>query len=409
VPVAVTERKYDLYSAAFRADPFAVFARMREEDPVFSQPGLDGTTPIWFVTGYDDVAAVLLDDDRFVRDPRNALTAEELEVRSGSFPDLGPIENHMLNRDGDDHRRLRRLVTKAFTPKMVEQLRPRIQTIADELLDAVEAHGEMDLSAAYAFPLPITVIAEMLGVPQADRDRFKEWSDAIVTPTNGEDELQRFFEQMGEFVGYLTELFAARRAAPTDDLISALLAARDEDDALSEDELFGTVVLLIVAGHETTVGLIGNAVVNLLEHPEQLALVREDASLLPAAVEEVLRYEGPVERTLNRWAATDVDLGGHTIRRGDLVIAIVGSADRDGNRFADPDRLDVRREDVRHLAFGRGSHYCLGAPLARLEAQIALETLFRRLPGLRLAVPRRELEWRPTPGFRRIAALPVAW
>jgi cytochrome P450 len=407
--VAVTDRKYDLYSAAFRADPFSVFARMRDEDPVFAQPGLDGSTAIWFVTGYDDVAAVLLDDERFVRDPRNALTEEEVEARAELFPDLGAIENHMLNRDGDDHRRLRRLVTTAFTPRMVEQLRPRIQAIADDLLDVVESRGEMDLSAAYAFPLPITVIAEMLGVPQEDHARFRVWSDAAITPALSEEDMQRFFELMGEFVAYLTELFAARRARPADDLVSALLTARDENDALSEDEVFGTVVLLIVAGHETTVGLIGNAVLNLLEQPDQLALVRDDPSLLRGAIEEILRYEGPVERTLNRWAATDVELGGHTIRRGELVIAIVGSAGRDRLRFPEPDRLDVRREGVRHLAFGRGSHYCLGAPLARLEAEIALATLFRRLPGLRLAVPRGQLEWRPTPGFRRLVELPVVW
>ena len=324
-------------------------------------------------------------------------------------PAFEMIDNHMLNRDGDDHRRLRRLVTKAFTPKMVEQLRPRIQAIADELLDAVEARGEMDLSAEYAFPLPITVIAEMLGVPHADQARFQEWSDAIITPALGDDEMERFFAQMGDFVAYLTEFFAARRADPQDDLVSALLAARDEEDALSEAELFGTVVLLIVAGHETTVGLIGNAVVSLLAHPDQLEQVRADPALLPRAIEEVLRYEGPVERTLNRWAATDVELGGHTIRRGELVIAILGAADRDPERFPEPDRLDVCRADTKHLAFGRGSHYCLGAPLARLEAEIALETLFRRLPGLRLAVEPHELEWRPTPGFRRVAALPVAW
>jgi len=210
-------------------------------------------------------------------------------------------------------------------------------------------------------------------------------------------------------VEYLTDLFAARRAEPQDDLVSALLAARDASDALTEEEVFGTVVLLIVAGHETTVGLIGNAVVNLLSHPEELELVRTDASLIPAAIEEVLRYEGPVERTLNRWAATDVELGGQTIRRGELVIAILGSADRDPDRFPEADRLDIQREDNRHLAFGRGSHYCLGAPLARLEAEIALETLFRRLPGLRLVVEPSELEWRPTPGFRRLETLPVAW
>ena len=351
---------------------------------------------------------MLLDDERFVRDQRLALTEEELAANPMP-PAFELIENHMLNRDGDDHRRLRRLVTKAFTPKMVEQLRPRIQTIADELLDAVEARGEMDLSAEYAFPLPITVIAEMLGVPGADQARFQEWSDAIITPVFEDEEMERFFVQMGDFAAYLTEFFAARRADPQDDLVSALLAARDEEDALTEAELFGTVVLLIVAGHETTVGLIGNAVVSMLANPDQLERVRADPSLLPGAIEEVLRYEGPVERALNRWAATDVELGGHTIRRGELVIAILNAADRDPERFAEPDRLDVCRSDTKHLAFGRGSHYCLGAPLARLEAEIALETLFRRLPGLRLAVEPHELEWRPTPGFRRAAALPVAW
>ena len=406
--MAATGRRYDIYSADFRAAPHRVFARMREQDPVLRQPGLDGETPIWFLTRHEDVAAVLMDDERFVRDPRLALTAEELAAEP-TPPAIAATENHMLNRDGEDHRRLRRLVTKAFTPKMVEQLRPRVQAIADELLDAVEPRGEMDLSADYAFPLPITVIAEMLGVPGADHARLKEWSDAIISPALGDDDLERLSAQLNEFVVYLTEFFAARRAEPQDDLVSALLAARDAEDALSEEELFGTVVLLIVAGHETTVGLIGNAVVNLLEQPEQLALVRDDPSLMAAAVEELLRFEGPVERSLNRWAATDVELGGLSIARGDLVIPILAAADHDPERFPEPDRLDVCRADTRHLAFGRGSHYCLGAPLARLEAQIALETLFRRLPGLRLAVPRAELEWRATPGFRRAATLPVAW
>jgi cytochrome P450 len=406
--MATTERKYDLYGPEFRADPACVFAQMREQDPVLRQPGFDGETPIWFITRHDDVAAVLLDDERFVRDPRLALTEEELAWRNTPAI-LEMVENNMLNRDGDDHRRLRRLVTKAFTPKMVERLRPRIQSIADELLDTVEARREMDLSAEYAFPLPITVIAELLGVPSNDQDRFREWSDAMITPAFGPDAEAQFFSQMGEFVEYLTAFFAERRADPREDLVSALLTARDEDDALTEEEVFGNVMILIVAGHETTVGLIGNAVLNLLGHPDQLERVRSDPSLLPGAIEEVLRYEGPVERSLNRWAATDVELGGQTIRRGDLVIAILTAAGRDPSRFLEPDRLDVTREDTRHLAFGRGSHYCLGAPLARLEAEIALETLFRRLPELRLAVPRDQVEWRPTPGFRRVVALPVAW
>jgi cytochrome P450 len=406
--MASTERKYDLYGPAFRADPHATFARMRDHDPVFCQPGIDGETMIWFLTRHEDVAAMLLDDERFVRDQRLALTEEELAAQP-SNPTLELIEENMLNRDGKDHRRLRRLVTKAFTPRVVEQLRPRIQAVADELLDALEARGRMDLSAEYAFPLPITVIAEMLGVASADHGRFKEWSDAMITPALADEEMERFFELMGDFVAYLTAFFEERRSSPQDDLVSALIAARDKEDALSEQELFGTVVLLIVAGHETTVGLIGNAVLSLLANPVQLALVRDDPSLLPSAIEEVLRFEGPVERALNRWAATDVEIGGHTIRRGELVIGILNSADRDGGRFHDPDQLDVCRADTKHLAFGRGSHYCLGAPLARLEAEIALETLFRRLPRLRLAVEPSELEWRPTPGFRRVAKLPVAW
>jgi cytochrome P450 len=406
--MAVTERKYDLYGTSFRADPYATFAAMRRDDPVFCQPGMDGETMIWFVTRYEDAAAVLLDDERFVRDPRLALTPEQL-AENPTPAAIEMIENNMLNRDGEDHRRLRRLVTKAFTPKMVEQLRPRIQAIADELIDRVESRGGMDLAAEYAFPLPITVIAEMLGVPADDQDRFREWSDAVIRPAISEEETERFFAQMGEFVAYLQAHFAERRARPQDDLVSGLLRARDEGDALSEDEVFGTVILLIVAGHETTVGLIGNGVLHLLRRPDQLELVRNDSTLLPSAVEELLRFDGPVERALNRWAAEDVELGGKTIRRGELVIAIVGSADHDSERFPDPERLDVTRTDNRHLAFGRGSHYCLGAPLARLEAEIALETLFRRLPGLRLAIEPSELEWRATPGFRRLVSLPVAW
>jgi cytochrome P450 len=300
-------------------------------------------------------------------------------------------------------------VTKAFTPRMVEQLRPRIQEIADELLDAVEPRGEMDLVEEYAFPLPITVIAELLGIPVFDRDRFRRWSNAIVTPALGAGALAEFGALMSDFVAYLRALFERRRTEPADDLISALLQVRDGGDALSEHELFSMVVLLIVAGHETTVNLIANAVLALLQHPQELSELRRDPARAPAAIEECLRYDGPVERTLNRWAATDVELGGQTIRRGDLVIAILGSADRDPERFPEPDTFDVDRADKQHVAFGRGSHYCLGAPLARLEGEIALTTLLRRLPGLRLAVSPDVLRRRAVPLFRSLAALPVAW
>jgi cytochrome P450 len=405
-----TTRKYDLYSDDFRRDTYETFARMRADDPILCQPGIDGESMLWFITRHDDVVSVLLDDETFVRDPALALDPDDLAAWSSALPEsFAFIEQHMLNRDGDDHRRLRRLVTKAFTPRMVEQLRPRIQEIADGLIDGVEARGEMELVEEYAFPLPITVIAELLGIPVADRERFRRWSNAIVTPALTPETVAEFGALMSDFVAYLHELFDRRRREPAEDLVSALLQVRDGGDTLSEQELFSMVVLLIVAGHETTVNLIANATLALLGHPEALARLRNDPLLVPAAVEECLRYDSPVERSLNRWAARDVEVGGHLIRRGDAIIAIVGSANRDPDRFTEPDLLDLDREDNKHVAFGRGSHYCLGAPLARLEGEIAVSTLLRRLPDLRLAVPRDDLSWRPVPLFRALAALPVAW
>jgi cytochrome P450 len=407
----MSERKYDLYSDAFRATTYETFAAMREHDPVLQQPGLDGETPIWFLTRYEDVVAMLLDDERFVLDAALALTPEELEARETPIPpELDKLINrHVLTTDGDDHRRLRRLVSKAFTPRMVEQLRPRIQEIADELLENVEARGEADLVDAFAFPLPIIVIAELLGIPSEDRDRFRVWSNTFVSPPLGEDALERFLEHTRELLTYLTELFERRRTDPAEDLVSALVQAEEQGDSLSENELFSMVILLIVAGHETTVSLIANSVLALLRHPEELERLRNDPTLVPAAVEELLRYDSPVERTLTRWAATDVELGRRTIRRGDFVVAVLGSANRDPERFSDPDTLDLDREDVRHVGFGRGRHFCLGAPLARVEAEIALTTLLRRLPGLRLTAQEDELAYRPVPLFRSLVSLPVAW
>jgi cytochrome P450 PksS len=404
----VGRRRYEIYGPAFQADPYAVYARMREEAPVVRQPGIDGETPIWFVTRYEDVSAVLLDDRRLVRDPRCVLTPEELAARPPEFTNE-LIESHMLNRDGDDHRRLRRLVTKAFTPRMVESLRPRIHQIADELIDRVASRGTMDLVEEYAFPLPITVIAELLGVPAADRDRFRTWSATVITPAFGPDASTRFMEQMSQFTGYLADLFARRRAEPRDDLVSALIEAEEHGETLSEPELYSMVMLLIVAGHETTVNLIANGALALIHHPEELDRLRATPESMPDAIEELLRYDGPVERTLNRWAAEDVELAGEVIPRGEMVIAVLGSADRDPAQFPEPDRLDLGRRENRHVAFGRGAHYCLGAPLARLEGAIALKTLLRRLPGLRLAVRDDELDYRPTPTFRSLTALPVAW
>jgi len=410
MPRGVTEAtEYDLYGDEFRAATYETFARMRAEDPVCLLPSTDGKRMLWFVSRYDDVVALLLDPERFVRDPTLALGPDELALHDKGADVFRFVDTHMLNREGDEHRRLRGLVSRTFTPRMVERLRPRIQEIADTLLDAVGPRREMDLVEEFAFPLPITVIAELLGIPAADRDRFREWSNAIVSHALVRDDMSTFAAQMEEFVDYLRRLFEERRSVPGDDLVSGLLRVEETGDTLSEHELSSTIALLIIAGHETTVSLIGNAVLALLLHPEQRAQLERDGSIPTAAIEELVRYDGPVERALHRWASEDVVLGGKTIRRGDGVIAILGSANRDAERFACPGELDLARGDNRHLGFGRGDHYCLGAPLARLEAEIALSTLFRRLPGLRLTVFVAELRWRPVPMFRSLVSLPVAW
>ncbi len=382
---------------------------MREESPVHLQPGLDGETPIWFVTSYDDVVALLTDNERFVLDPKLALTPDELEARAAEVAADDRASENLLAKDGDDHRRLRRLVTKAFTPRIVEQLRPRIQQIADELIDLVQERGRMELVDDYAFPLPITVIAELLGIPVADRERFRVWSSNVVMPAFTPEELELARSRADEFIEYLDDLFARRRTDPADDLVSALVEAEDGGDTLSENELYGMVVLLIVAGHETMVSLITSAVHTLLTHPAELEALRADPSLAASAVEELVRFDSPVERTLTRWVAADTELGGQTLRRGDLVIAVVGSANRDDARFPDAAVLDLDRSDNRHVGFGRGPHYCLGAPLARLETEIALDTLLRRLPNVRLAISDDDLYWRPIPLFRSLASLPLEW
>ena len=403
------QQNYDLYSQTFKANAYQTYALMRQNTPVLYQPGLDGVTMHWFVTRFEDVEAVLRDDKRFVRDPRNAFPAEQVAEWPDPTPVFELIDNHVLNKDGEDHRRLRALVSKAFTSRIVGQMRDRIQNIADDLIDQVQAQGQMDLINDYAFPLPITVIAELLGIPAADRDKFRLWSDAVVTPDLSQGAHERFVMLMNEFTTYLGQIFTERRQQPGDDLITALLQAEEAGDKLSEAELFSMMVLLIVAGHETTVNLISNGILALLQHPDQLEKLKKDPSLMPVAVEELLRYDGPVEQALIRWAAEDVELGGQLIRRGDQVVVILAAADRDPAQFPEPDSLDLAREPNRHVAFGRGVHYCLGAPLARLEGEIALNTLLRRLPNLRLNIEPGQLTWRLAPLIRGVVSLPVAW
>lgn len=403
-------KQYDLYSADFKKNPFPTYAEMRRTTPVFLNPGLWEDSMIWFVTGAAEVETVLRDHKTFVKNWRNTRTSDEL-AQLGELSELDKLlDHHMLNVDGADHTRLRSLVNKAFTPRIVNQMKDRVQGIADSLLDEFEHQGEADLIDAYAFPLPIVVIMDMLGIPVDDRHKFRVWSHAFIAPTSvvaqgGHDQ----HTLLVEFTEFLREIFAQRRREPKDDLISALLAAEEEGDKLSEHELFGMVILLIVAGHETTTNLIGNGTLAFLQNPEQLAALKADPTLIEAAVEEVLRYSGPVDRATMRFAAEDTELAGQTIRRGDAVSVSITSANRDGERFSDVDTFDIQRMDNKHLGFGYGIHYCLGAQLARMEGAVALGTLFERLPNLRLAVDPETLVWDTVPIIRGMKALPIRW
>ena len=399
---------YDLYSQDFARNAYAIFEDIRKDNPIFRQKGLDGETPIWFLSRFKDIEAMLKDDEHFVLDYRMVVNAEDLARRQGSMAGvMDMVNNHLLSKEGEDHRRLRSLVTLAFTPRRISDMRPRIQQIADELLDQVEGIGQMDLVEKYAFPLPIIVIAELLGIPSEDRNQFRAWSDIFVRPAMTSTAQDRFVQMAMEFVSYLQELFDQRRENPRDDLISALLQAEEAGDKLKTEELFSMIVLLIVAGHETTVTLIGNATIAMLTHPEVMSRLREHPEEMSKAVEEFLRYDPPVNRAITRIVAQDVDLGGHHFKRGELVIALLGSANRDEEQYPDSARLQIERDNRAHLAFGRGVHYCLGAPLARLEGEIALNTLLRRLPGLRLTIPENELEYREVPLFHSLARIPV--
>ena len=384
----------------FVADPYPTYRRLRTEDPVHQNP-----LGFWVLTRYEDVMATLR-DARAVKEPIAAFVAARF---GAAVPAIG---FSMLDRDPPDHTRLRGLVSKAFTPKMVERLRPEVQAIVDGLLDGVEGAGTMDLIEQFAYPLPVTVICQMLGVPVEDRERFKQWGldiarglDAIMLPPDSEV-ARRSVASRHALTGYFRELIAERRTTPRADVLSDLIAAEEAGDRLSEPELLATCILLLIAGHETTVNLIGNGTLALLRHPDQIRLLRERPGLIGSAVEELLRFDGPVQRTA-RIPSEDITIDGRTILKGELVMPFIGAADRDPAQFPDPDRLDITRTDNRHVAFGLGIHFCLGAPLARLEGQIAIDTLVRRMPRLALATERPA--FRPSLTLRGLESLPVSF
>jgi len=389
----------ELFSPETLSDPYAAYRAMREQGAV--QRTAAGH---WLALGYAEVSR-LLSDQRFGEAAgRGGRIRLSRERREGPQHLLGRVDT-MLSQDPPEHTRLRRLVSKAFTPRSVQKMRPRIQQIVNELLDGLAGRAEFDLVAEVSWPLPVIVIAEMLGIPREDRERFKRWSDAMVATLGGDygalDEARRSNE---ELVEYVSRVIAERRKEPRDDLISRLVAAEESGQTLSEDEMLGTVALLLVAGNETTTHLISNGMLLLLRHSDEMTRLRADPSLLPSAVDEMLRYTGPVHTT-RRTARTDVSLGGAEIKQGDVVIGLLAAANRDPAKYADPDRFDVARNPTDHLAFGDGIHFCLGAALARLEGQIAIGTLLARFPNLRLV---DEPEWGGTFAIRGLTSLRLA-
>ena len=404
--------QYDLFGPEFKADPYPTYKALRSEQPLCRRVNADGKA-IWFVTRYADVAAILRDHTRFVKNVQQTMTPAERAALPPTPELIHLLSNHMLNLDPPDHTRLRSLVSKAFTATVVNRMAERIQRMADALVDKVQARSAMDLIDDFAYPLPINVIADLLGIPLRDQGRFRQWSQAFVTPSvnvlRNTKKAQKAKRLMEDFTGYMGALFAQRRAQPQADLISALLQTEEAGDKLREEELFSMLILLIVAGHETVVDLISNGVLALLQHPDQLQLLQQQPARLDAAIEEIVRYDGPVERATVRFAAQDVAMDGHLIQRGDAVNLILAAADRDPAQFANPDQFEIDRANNRHLGFGLGVHYCLGAPLGRLEGKIAISTLFRRLPNLRLAVPLDTLRWRKVPILRGLQHMPVVW
>lgn len=400
-----TEKPFDITRRDFRADPYPFYAWMRAERPVFKAK--QGGRDVWLVARYDDVVA-LLKDERFVKNPANVKEPTKKAQTPWMPGFLKPLATNMLDQDDPNHARLRALVHKAFTPSRIEEMNGHIQQIVDGLLDQVAAHGSMDLVNDFALQVPLTVISELMGVAEADRIRFHRWVKAGLqssTPLTTILALPAFYNMMR----FLRRLVADRRIHPGTDLLTALIQAEEAGDRLSEDELLGMAVILLIAGYETTVNLIASGTLALLQHPEQMHLLRAEPNLIRGAVEELVRFAAPVAEATERYASEEVTIAGTTIPQGALTLALLASANRDERHFEHGDELNIRREKNRHLGFGQGIHYCVGAPLARLEGAIAINTLLQRMPNLQLAIPAEKLRWRATLSVRGLEALPVTF
>ncbi|MGX5555881.1 cytochrome P450 family protein [Bacillus cereus] len=396
----------NLASAQFKEDAYKIYKESRKKQPILFVNQVE-IGKEWLITRYED-ALPLLKDNRLKKDWTNVFS-QDIKNMYLSVDNSDHLTTHMLNSDPPNHSRLRSLVQKAFTPKMIAQLDGRIQRIADDLISNIERKGTLNLVDDYSFPLPIIVISEMLGIPKEDQAKFRIWSHAVIASPETPEEIKETEKQLSEFITYLQYLVDIKRKEPKEDLVSALILAESEGHKLSARELYSMIMLLIVAGHETTVNLITNTVLALLENPNQLQLLKDNPKLIDSAIEEGLRYYSPVEVTTARWAAEPFQIHHQTIQKGDMVIIALASANRDETVFENPEIFDITRENNRHIAFGHGSHFCLGAPLARLEAKIAITTLFNRMPELQIKGNREEIKWQGNYLMRSLEELPLTF
>ncbi|HDR7750536.1 TPA: cytochrome P450, partial [Bacillus cereus] len=393
-------------SAQFKEDAYEIYKESRKKQPILFVNQVE-IGKEWLITRYED-ALPLLKDNRLKKDWTNVFS-QDIKNMYLSVDNSDHLTTHMLNSDPPNHSRLRSLVQKAFTPKMIAQLDKRIEKIADDLISDIERKGTLNLVDDYSFPLPIIVISEMLGIPKEDQAKFRIWSHAVIASPETPEEIKETEKQLSEFITYLQYLVDIKRKEPKEDLVSALILAESEGHKLSARELYSMIMLLIVAGHETTVNLITNTVLALLENPNQLQLLKDNPKLIDSAIEEGLRYYSPVEVTTARWAAEPFQIHDRTIEKGDMVVIALASANRDETVFENPEVFDITRENNRHIAFGHGSHFCLGAPLARLEAKIAITTLFNRMPELQIKGNREEIKWQGNYLMRSLEELPLTF
>lgn len=396
----------DVTSPGFKARAHDTYAQLRERQPVCRvTAGPFGTAVL--VTRYADVAA-MLKDPRLAKDPANALTPAQMTRQRRPPRMFAPLMRNMLSLDDPDHARLRRLVQAGFTPRRVEQLEAKVETASRELLDGLDGRASFDLVAGYALPLPVAVISDLLGVPKADQARFARWSHALIRAGTTPFSMLLQLPGMLAFLKYLKQLIAAKRSEPADDLVTALVRAEDEGGRLSGDELMAMVAILLSAGHETTTNLIGNGTLALMQHPAERERLQADPGLTEAAVEELLRFASPIETSTTRWAREDMEIAGQRVERGELVLGAIASANRDDAQFNDAGRLDLGRSRIRHLTFGEGGHYCVGAALARMEGRVAFRDLLARWPRLWLTAPTENLRWKRGLVLRGLERLPMA-